>query len=57
MYKFLLTPKWIALHVACLLTIALMVTAGLWQLGRYQDRQAFKAEVNSRTNAEVMAFE
>jgi cytochrome oxidase assembly protein ShyY1 len=57
MYKFLLTPKWIALHVVCLLTIALMVTAGLWQLGRYQDRQDFKAEVNARTNADIVSYE
>ena len=57
MYKFLLTPKWIALHVACLLVIGGMVSAGLWQLGRYQDRQDFKAEVNSRTNADIVPFE
>jgi cytochrome oxidase assembly protein ShyY1 len=57
MYKFLLTPKWIALHVVCLLTIGLMVTAGMWQLGRYQDRQDFKSEVNSRTAADIVPFE
>lgn len=57
MYKFLLTPKWIALHVACLLGIGLMVTAGFWQLGRYHQRQDFKAEVQLRTEAEPVPFE
>ncbi|MFZ4720195.1 MAG: SURF1 family protein [Ilumatobacteraceae bacterium] len=57
MYKFLLTPKWIALHVACVVGIAVMVTAGFWQLGRYHDRQDFKAEVRSRSEAEPVPFE
>ncbi len=57
MYKFLLTPKWIALTVGSLLAIVLMVAAGFWQLVRYQDRQDFKAEVNSRTAADIVPFD
>jgi cytochrome oxidase assembly protein ShyY1 len=56
MYRFLLTPKWIAFHLLCLLTIAAMVWAGFWQLGRYQDRQAFKSDVQQRTDADVVPF-
>ena len=29
-------------------------TAGFWQLGRYQDRQDFKAEVQQRTDADIV---
>ena len=57
MYKFLLTPKWLAFHLLCLLAIGGMVTAGLWQWGRLQDREDFKAEVTARTEAEVVPFE
>jgi cytochrome oxidase assembly protein ShyY1 len=56
MYKFLLSPKWIGFHLLCLVTIVGMVTAGLWQLGRYQDRQDFKSEVQTRTDADIVAF-
>lgn len=57
MYKFLLTPKWIAFHLLCLLAVIGMVTAGLWQWGRYQHRQDFKAEVTARTEAPVVPYE
>lgn len=57
MYKFLLTPKWIAFHLLCLLAIGGMVTAGLWQWGRLHDRQDFKAEVTARSEAQVVPFE
>jgi cytochrome oxidase assembly protein ShyY1 len=57
MYKFLLTPKWIAFHLLCLLAIGGMITAGFWQLGRYQDREDFKAEVRARSEADVVPFE
>jgi len=57
MYRFLLTPKWIALHVACLVGIVLMVTAGFWQLDRHHQRQDFEAEVIARSEAEIVPFE
>jgi cytochrome oxidase assembly protein ShyY1 len=57
MYKFLLTPKWIALHVISLLAVAGMLTACFWQLDRMQQRDDFKAEVTARTEAEPVPFE
>jgi cytochrome oxidase assembly protein ShyY1 len=57
MYKFLLTPKWIAFHLLCLAAIGGMVAAGFWQLGRYEDRQAFKDDVSARSEAEIVPFE
>ncbi len=57
MYKFLLSPKWIGFHLLCVVAIGGMVAAGFWQLGRYQDRQDFKAEVQSRTDADVVGFD
>lgn len=57
MYKFLLTPKWIALHVLCVLAIGGMLTACFWQLDRLHQREAFTAEVTARTEAEPVPFE
>ncbi len=56
MYKFLLSPKWLGFHLLCVVTIGGMVTAGFWQLGRYQDRQDFKTEVQQRTDADIVPF-
>ncbi len=56
MYRFLLTPKWIGFHVLCIAVIAGMVWAGFWQLGRYQDRQDFKREVQQRTDAPIEPY-
>lgn len=56
MYKFLLTPKWIALHVICVLAVAGMMTACFWQLDRLHQRQDFNAEVTARTEAPAVPF-
>jgi cytochrome oxidase assembly protein ShyY1 len=57
MYKFLLTPKWIALHVICVLAVAGMLTACFWQLDRLHQRQQFNDEVTARTEAPSVPFE
>ncbi len=57
MYRFLLTPKWIGFHLLCIAAIAGMVWAGFWQLGRYQDRQDFKREVQQRTDAPIDQYD
>lgn len=57
MYKFLLTPKWIALHVVCVLAIGGMLTACFWQLDRLHQREAFTDEVRARTEAPPVPFE
>jgi cytochrome oxidase assembly protein ShyY1 len=48
MYRFLLTPRWIAFHLLVIAAIVLMINLGLWQLRRLDERQAFNAEVTSR---------
>lgn len=40
MYRFLLTPRWIALHVVVLLVIPAFVFLGRWQFGRFEERSA-----------------
>ncbi|WP_030452674.1 SURF1 family protein, partial [Herbidospora cretacea] len=48
MYRFLLTPRWLALHVVVLLVIPAFVFLGRWQFGRWEDRSA--AEDRNATN-------
>jgi len=48
MYRFLLTPRWLAFHVLVVFGIVLMVNLGFWQLRRLDERQAFNAAVESR---------
>ncbi|MEU7895465.1 SURF1 family protein [Nonomuraea sp. NPDC049152] len=40
MYRFLLTPRWLALHVVVLLVIPAFVFLGQWQFGRYEERSS-----------------
>lgn len=37
-YRFLLTPRWLAFHVLVLLIIPSFVLLGRWQFGRYEER-------------------
>ena len=47
MYRFLLTPRWVALALLMTLIAATMVGLGLWQLGRYHHR----SDINARIDA------
>lgn len=40
MYRFLLTPRWLALHVVVLLVIPAFVFLGQWQFGRFEERSS-----------------
>ncbi|GAA3789252.1 SURF1 family protein [Sphaerisporangium flaviroseum] len=40
MYRFLLTPRWLALHVLVLVLIPSFLLLGRWQFGRYEERSA-----------------
>ncbi|WP_336217062.1 SURF1 family cytochrome oxidase biogenesis protein [Nonomuraea sp. LPB2021202275-12-8] len=40
MYRFLLTPRWVALHIVVLLVIPAFVFLGRWQFGRFEERSA-----------------
>jgi cytochrome oxidase assembly protein ShyY1 len=50
-YRFLLTPRWIALALVMTLAAATMVGLGLWQLSRYH----LRSEINARIDAAAQA--
>ncbi|SDJ99353.1 SURF1 family protein [Nonomuraea jiangxiensis] len=51
MYRFLLTPRWLALHVVVLLVIPAFVLLGRWQFGRFEERSANSDLVTSNIDA------
>ena len=52
MYRFLLRPSWVLLHVTVVATIVLMINLGLWQFGRYHERLDFNEIVSARIEAQ-----
>jgi cytochrome oxidase assembly protein ShyY1 len=54
MHRFLLRPRWIALHAAVLAGIVLMASLGFWQLRRLDERREFNATVEARASAEIV---
>ncbi len=52
MYRFLLRPSWMLLHVTVVATIVLMINLGLWQFGRYHERLDFNEIVSARIEAQ-----
>lgn len=57
MYRFLLKPKWILFHALCALTIAGMVWLAFWQIRRLHQHDAFKAEVQRRTEQPIASID
>lgn len=56
MYRFLISPRWIALHVLIGALVALMVNLGFWQLNRLDERKALNARVTEQISAPVADF-
>jgi len=52
MYRFLLRPSWVLLHVTVVATIVLMINLGLWQFDRYHERLDFNEIVSARIDAQ-----
>ena len=52
MYRFLLRPSWVLLHVTVVATIVLMINLGIWQLSRYHERMDFNEIVSARIEAQ-----
>lgn len=48
MYRFLLSPRWLAFHLLVVAVIVAMVNLGFWQLRRLDERQAFNERVRER---------
>jgi cytochrome oxidase assembly protein ShyY1 len=50
MYRFLLSPRWLAFHLLVVVAIVTMVNLGFWQLRRLDERKALNAAVTSRVD-------
>jgi cytochrome oxidase assembly protein ShyY1 len=53
----MLTPRWVAIHVAVAGVAALFVGLGFWQLDRLEERQAFERVVAERQARAPAAFD
>jgi cytochrome oxidase assembly protein ShyY1 len=51
MYRFLLTPKWVAGHVLLVVTVVTFVNLGFWQLRRLDERREHNALIEQRLAA------
>ena len=47
MYRFLLTPRWLAAAALTVVAAVIMVLLGNWQLHRYQERSAINARIDA----------
>jgi cytochrome oxidase assembly protein ShyY1 len=56
-YRFLLTPRWLALHVVVLLVIPAFVFLGRWQFGRFEERSATGDQTTSNLAAAPVPVE
>ncbi|MEW9550122.1 SURF1 family protein [Nonomuraea sp. NPDC050783] len=57
MYRFLLTPRWLALHLVVLLVIPAFVFLGRWQYGRFEERSANSERVTANIEAAPVPLE
>jgi len=51
-YKFLLTPRWIAITLVCIFMLPAFQALSNWQWHRLQDRQVVNAEIQAQINRE-----
>lgn len=51
MYRFLLRPNWVLLHVTVVAAIVIMINLGFWQFDRYHERIDFNKIVSARIDA------
>ena len=56
-YRFLLKPRWIVSHVLVAVLVVVLVTLGLWQLHRLDQKKDFNALVRARTEAPAAPVE
>lgn len=52
MYRFLLRPSWLLLHVTVVAAIASMINLGVWQFQRHQERADFNEIVSARIDSQ-----
>ncbi|MFC7646625.1 SURF1 family protein [Streptosporangium lutulentum] len=56
-YRFLLTPRWLAFHVLVLLIIPSFVLLGRWQFGRYEERSGTSHQTSDNLAAAPVPVE
>ena len=56
-YRFLISPKWIALHLLVIVLVVTMINLALWQLRRLDERRQFNAEVRANANQPIASFD
>ncbi|WP_329087890.1 MULTISPECIES: SURF1 family cytochrome oxidase biogenesis protein [unclassified Streptosporangium] len=56
-YRFLLTPRWLALHVVVLLVIPAFVLLGQWQFGRFEERSTSSDQITGNLRAAPVSVE
>ncbi|MGX6602203.1 SURF1 family cytochrome oxidase biogenesis protein [Micromonosporaceae bacterium Da 78-11] len=54
MYRFLLTPRWLAAAALAVAAAVVMVMLGNWQLHRYQERSAINARIDAADTVEAV---
>ena len=57
MYRFLIRPIWLLLHVTVVATVLLMVNLAFWQIGRYHEKVDFNATVKQRITEPIVPVE
>ena len=57
MYRFLIRPIWLLLHVTVIATTLLMVNLAFWQIGRYHEKVDFNATVKQRLTEPIVPVE
>ena len=57
MYRFLIRPIWLLLHVTVVATVLLMVNLAFWQIGRYHEKVDFNATVKQRLTEPIVPVE
>ena len=57
MYKFLIRPIWLLLHVTVIATTVLMINLAFWQISRYHEKVDFNAIVKERISAPIVPVE
>jgi len=55
-YRFLLSPRWLAAAALTVAAAAVMVMLGNWQLHRYQERSATNARIDAADSTEAVAL-
>ncbi len=56
MYRFLLTPRWLAGAALAVAAAVVMVLLGNWQLHRYEERSAINARIDAADSAQAVAL-